>query len=51
MATPWKLITHKSDPWHVKLKKKVARWLWDDLTKLPKPADGYPDPTQQRDMS
>lgn len=46
MATPWKLITHKNDPWIVKAKKKLARYLWNDLTRsqdLPKPADGYPN--------
>jgi hypothetical protein len=43
MTTPQKLITQKSDPWHVKTKKWLCRWLWNDLTKLPKPAKGYPN--------
>ena len=45
MATPWRFIIHKTDPWHLKLKKKVALWLWKDLTKprLPKPDKDYPN--------
>jgi hypothetical protein len=48
MTTPYKLVTQKSDPWHVKCKKKLARWLWNDLTKLPKPAKGYPNAPKKK---
>ncbi len=44
MTTPYKLVTQKYDSLWVKLKKWVARWLWNDLTKLPEPAKGYPMP-------
>jgi hypothetical protein len=52
MATPWKLITKKNDPWTVKVKKKLARRLWNDLTRRQDasgPVEGLPphDPPEK----